>query len=295
VTSHATSVHPLGFRRLDPLPDPAALHDFYGEEYYEGLDGSARRGPDLSRLRADDHTASTEREWLEATLFEDIRHHLRELGHNSGRLLDAGCGTGDFLDSMRAAGWEVEGTELSNAATAQCRNRGLSVSSTDLQSQAGELESTFDVITMINFLEHVLDPVGDLGAVHRMLRPDGCVVVQVPNDFSLLQRVASEALGLEPWWIAVPDHLNYFDYESLEKTLDHVGFRQPVRSGSFPMELFLLLGSDYISDPASGAEAHAVRKNLELNIKPDSRRTLADAFAKGGLGRNCLVIARRQG
>lgn len=288
---HPTTVHELGFRRLEPLPDEASLREFYGDEYYEGLDQAPRRGPDLSRLQADDARAEVERGWLEATLYDDIRHYLADLGHATGSLLDVGCGTGDFLASMRAAGWDVQGTELSREATARCEARGLHVSRMELQTFRDHADP-FDVITMFNVLEHVPDPLGDLRAAHDLLRPGGCLVTQVPNDFSLIQQAAVEHTGLDPWWIAVPDHLNYFDYESLDNVLREVGFEPRVRTGSFPMELFLLLGQDYISDPAKGSVAHAQRCDLELSLRGPTRRALAEAFARGSIGRNCVVISQ---
>ncbi len=291
---YRTTLHPLGFRRLDPLPDPAVLQEFYGEEYYEGLNENPRRGADLTRLKGGGRAALLERNWLEATVYEDIRHHLGELGHSGGHLLDIGCGTGEFLESMRSAGWVVAGSELSNVAASECAHRDLLVEQADVQALSATRESEFDVITMLNVLEHVRDPIGDLEATHRLLRPEGCLVVQVPNDFSILQRVASEQLDANPWWIAVPDHLNYFDYESLERAVGHVGFEACHRSGSFPMELFLLLGSNYLADSSIGSTAHALRRDLELKIQPSTRREMASAFAAAGMGRNCLLIAKKR-
>lgn len=289
---HETVAHELGFRRLSPLPDEAALRDFYGDEYYDGLDDEPRRGPDIARLQAGGDAAETERGWLEATLYEDVRHYLGNLGHNDGLLLDVGCGTGDFLASMRSAGWEVEGTELSKAAASTCADVGLRVSRVELQQLSAPAD-TFDVITMFNVLEHVRDPIGDLQAAHALLRPGGCLVIQVPNDFSLLQQAGVEYQGMQPWWIAVPDHLNYFDYPSLHATLRHAGFEPRVTSGSFPMELFLLLGENYVEDPAAGSRAHAQRCDLELSLTGPTRRALAEALASASIGRNCLVISVR--
>ena len=294
---HRTTRHELGFRRLDPLPDAESLRAFYGDDYGE-LDSVSRREPDLTRLQATDNSGDRERLWLEQTLYTDVRHHLGELGHVDGTLLDVGCGTGDFLVSMREAGWAVSGTELSKDATRLCEDRGLQVTRSELQTYAAaairsEPQGNIDIVTLFNVLEHVVDPIGDLQAAHQLLRPGGCLVVQVPNDFSVIQLAAAEANGLDPWWVAVPDHLNYFDYESLEATLRHTGFTPVIRTGTFPMELFLLLGEDYISAPELGGTAHETRRKLEMALAPDTRRALANRFAAGSIGRNCIVLATR--
>src|SRR3712207_7662976 len=51
-------------------------------------------------------------------------------------------------------------------------------------------------------------------------------------------------LGVDPWWVAVPDHVNYFDVRSLCETCRQVGFEPVDVQADFPMELFLLMGID---------------------------------------------------
>lgn len=288
--THKTMVHELGFRRLHPLPTAEELRSFYGDEYYEELGGDERRGPELARLR-DAMTADGERDWLEQTLYTDVRAHLADLGIEGGRLLDVGCGTGDFLASMQTAGWDVSGTELSASAVLMCRERGLDVARTELRDLDAE-PGSFDVVTLFNVLEHVLDPVADLAHVTTLLRSGGIAIVQVPNDFSLLQDAATQHTGHDNWWIAVPDHLSYFDFDSLEHTARACGLEPVLRTCSFPMELFLLLGTDYLGDRDQGPTAHRQRQAVELSLDGATRRALAQSFAAGGMGRNCVVAAR---
>jgi hypothetical protein len=127
-----------------------------------------------------------------------------------------------------------------------------------------------------------------------LLAPRGTIAVVVPNDFTEAQSAAAAALGIErPWWVAIPDHINYFDFASLERLLTGEGFEIAARTCNFPMELFLLMGDDYVTDPQLGPACHARRKRLEAALPVELRRALYRGFASVGLGRNCVVVARR--
>jgi hypothetical protein len=60
----------------------------------------------------------------------------------------------------------------------------------------------------------------------------------------------------------------------------------------FPMELFLLMGLNYVEDPEVGATCHAYRVQAELSLPADVRRELFRTFAAGGIGRNLRVVMR---
>lgn len=117
----------------------------------------------------------------------------------------------------------------------------------------------------------------------------------VPNDFSPLQIAAQEGKGHAPWWIAPPHHLNYFDFDSLEALMRRIGLTPTERLTSFPMEAFLLMGDDYVSDPATGKACHRRRMNFDLAFEAAGigavRRRLYGALAAAGIGREATVIA----
>src|SRR2546426_1917527 len=100
-----------------------------------------------------------------------FRQRIQAIERRSGRrgkLLDVGCALGDFLLEAKAAGWDVEGVEISAFAAQRARERGLRVSTGRLE----ELDlpaASFDVITLYDSVEHLTDPVGTLVAVRRLL------------------------------------------------------------------------------------------------------------------------------
>ncbi len=116
----------------------------------------------------------------------------------------------------------------------------------------------------------------------------------VPNDYSPMQR-AARAGGLEPWWLAPPHHLNYFGFASLERLLARCGFAPVARRTSFPMEAFLLMGDDYVSQPPLGRALHAKRKAFDLALPQGDRRAFYAALAAAGFGREATVVAVKEG
>ncbi len=146
---------------------------------------------------------------------------LRELASMglAGRLLDVGSATGDFLAAARELGWEAHGIDLSPHAAAVARRRGLDVTVgtlADAQFQA----ASFDVVTMLDVLEHLVDPVAELREVHRVLRPGGLLCVETPNWGSVYRHI------LRRRWAALQPrlHLLYFDARTASRLLDRAGF-----------------------------------------------------------------------
>jgi SAM-dependent methyltransferase len=281
-----------GYRRLDPVPTSAEHDDFYQNRYYPLLRAGGR-APHLRRLTGAGPEAEGERSWLRETLYADIAHALRQ--HDAGaRVLDVGCGTGELVSVLGAEGFDAAGVEPSPEAAEVARERGLATFTGDLAAYAASRpDDAFDAIVAINVFEHVPDPVSLLGQLRDMLRDGGIACIQVPNDFSALQIAAQSKLGKPPWWIAIPDHVNYFDFDSLSALLRACGFQVLERQTDFPMELFLLMGLDYVDDPEVGNRCHGYRVALETALAPELRRRLYGALAEAGIGRNCRILARK--
>lgn len=287
-----------GYRRLDPLPTGGELAAFY-ESHYRDLLATDGRAPDLARLIAGGPEAELEREWQVATIHADVLAAL-EAGVADGaprRVLDIGCGTGDLLRTLASAGWDAIGTEpareIADVGRAQGSNIEAATAAEYLAAWRQAGAPPFGGVVLLNVLEHIPDPASLLLTLAPALAPGGRLVVRVPNDFSPLQEAALRMLGGEPWWVAVPDHVNYFDHASIGTLLERTGFQVVQHSADFPMELFLLMGDDYRTDPAVGREVHGRRRRAELAMEPGIRRALGEAWAAAGIGRNALVAARR--
>jgi 2-polyprenyl-3-methyl-5-hydroxy-6-metoxy-1,4-benzoquinol methylase len=94
-----------------------------------------------------------------------------------GRLLDVGCGSGEFLLQARERGWSVAGVEVSTRGVAVAQRRGLSVHP-DVAALPGD---HFDAVTLWNVVDFFSHPVEQLRQIHRVLAPGGLVFVRTPN------------------------------------------------------------------------------------------------------------------
>jgi SAM-dependent methyltransferase len=285
-----------GFRRLDPVPTADELDAFYASSYMELIEAGGR-APEIRRMLEGGASREAELAWIRATLYADVEEAVRGPARTRTRLLDVGCGTGDFVAHALDAGWDARGIEPSRLASEKAQARGLEVFRGTLADAVAAHEGPrFAAITMLNVLEHVPDPITYVRQCCALLAPGGALAVVVPNDFTTVQEAAREAIGTEQrWWIADPDHINYFDFASLERLLTGEGLEVVERTCNFPMELFLLLGEDYVSHPERGPLCHERRKRFEASISTATRRSLYRSFAGAGLGRNCVLVARSRG
>jgi len=101
-----------------------------------------------------------------------------------GKILDIGAGSGSFLASMKALGWDPYGVDIFSEAVERAKSLGVKMFQGEVQ-EASFPERFFDVITLRAVLEHVHHPVETLQEVHRILKDKGIVYVVVPNVASL--------------------------------------------------------------------------------------------------------------
>lgn len=135
-----------------------------------------------------------------------------------GRLLDVGCGSGDFLLKMKELGWEVYGVEPGQEGARVGQQRGLDIFPGTLE-QARFPDSHFDFIRFEHVLEHVPDPVATLREAKRILRPGGQIRLMVPNWNSWPAR------WFKSYWyhLDTPRHLFWFGPDTLAFTAAQAG------------------------------------------------------------------------
>lgn len=285
-----------GFKHLDPIPSEEEMDDFYKNKYFTLIEKS-ERAPEIKRLTQNNSSAKAERTWLEKTLYSDVNFHLCNHISKQPRLIcDIGCGTGDFLQYMTAHGWAGIGVEPNKKDSESSSVSGLKIFHLTLEefiTSKPEYHKKFDVITLMNVLEHVPNPKKILEMVKILLNPqEGVICIRVPNDFNVLQKFAQKTITLDAWWVAIPDHINYFSKDSLSRLLFSVGFKMISETTDFPMEQFLLMGENYINNPCIGEMCHNKRKSFEMSISDEVRRGIYDSYARLGIGRTCLVFGK---
>ncbi|MFC1658629.1 methyltransferase domain-containing protein [Candidatus Omnitrophota bacterium] len=138
----------------------------------------------------------------------------------NGRLLDIGCANGFFLDEARRRGWAISGVEFSKWAVDYAKEKlNLNVLRGSLE-EAAFPGCSFDVIVMLDVLEHLTDPKSTLLEVRRVLKNDGILYISTPNILSAMSRILRAK-----WWGINKFHLFYFSKTTFEKMLDACGFR----------------------------------------------------------------------
>ena len=263
-----------GFCHVHPYPDAAYLADFY------------------SRY---------EMSFPQANLAETARLLARNIPRST-TIVDIGCGDGGFLKEMHALEFEnLVGLDQSpgiERAKQLGFGRFFRSSVGEFLGDGGAARGVAaDAIVMVNVLEHVAEPLALLRRIHAVLPANGYLCVTVPNDFSPLQRAFLKAKGHRPWFVVLPDHLNYFTFDTLRHALRSTGFGIIDQSALYPLELFLLQDLDYIKNPELGPVAHQRRVMFEENMKAAGMTDALDDFyrtlASGGYGRDVMVVAKK--
>ena len=128
---------------------------------------------------------------------------------SSGRLLDIGAGSGILVEKANEKGFQAEGVEPSTWLSDQAKKLGLTIHNTTLPIDG--FESSFDVVTLIDVIEHVSNPVEVLTQVYDILAEDGVGILVTPDASSLMARL----LGWK-WWHYRVAHIGYFNLSNLK-------------------------------------------------------------------------------
>ncbi|PRZ26233.1 class I SAM-dependent methyltransferase [Flavobacterium granuli] len=179
------------------------------------------------------------------SLFEKAYHFVKRIALQNklnlinsqqpakGRILDIGAGTGDFLSVAKNDGWETVGVEPSEKAKSIAKNKGVS-----FVEETAELENnSFDVISMWHVLEHVPDLDNQIKELKRLLKPEGTLIIAVPNFKSF------DAKYYGAFWAAydVPIHFWHFSKMAIKTLFEKEGMllkkTLPMKFDSFYVSL----------------------------------------------------------
>lgn len=138
-----------------------------------------------------------------------------------GKLLDVGCGSGEYLFVIQQLGWDVYGIELSEKAASYARDKGLKVITGAIIENGHYPSEYFDIVRFNHALEHFPDPVSTLKESHRILKNNGLLLITAPN----VNSIERDIWGKYCWQLQMPEHLFHFSENSLKKLLDKTGFR----------------------------------------------------------------------
>ncbi len=274
-----------GFKHIIPIPTLEELDKLYKDKFYS---------TEKPRYFKD---VEEDLEWWNLTYCN--YYHLFEKYCQKGnrRLLEIGSGPGYFLKCGKELGWDVLGFEPSKQATEYSQKSGIEIVNDFFNDSSAGKHGKFDVVYMNTVVEHLPDPIALIKCAKSVLQSEGIICIIAPNDYNPLQSILRENLGYEPWWVAPPQHINYFDFESIKRLLKRLGFEIMESTATFPMEFFLLSGDSYVGNDELGRKCHFKRKTFEENMYKYGKEYLKLIYrflADNGIGREFMVVGRQK-
>lgn len=288
-----------GFYEVREKPTPAELSDYYARRYYqENLTTYQPAYPPEELEHIDGRLRLCH--WLVTQLRQTSAPAQALTSHAPGSFLDVGCGEGWALAYFQRQGWQVQGVDFSSFSlekfNPELRER---LRTGDLYAELQRLADDgqrFDVLWVDNVLEHVLEPADLLRRCRALVKPDGLLMVDVPNDFSSVQQHALDCGYIDrPFWVVLPDHLSYFNQTGLRNLAEATGWRVAKVIGDHPIELNLLNpATNYVMRRETGPTAHRIRLEQDNFLLRTAPLPAVAAYYEGlagvGLGRSIIAF-----
>lgn len=266
------------FVYLNPRPNPETISQFYQNDEYQPFLSTQANFSFFERLYTLIRTFTNKNKLRKILEFKQC-----------GRILDIGCGTGEFLNGMKMNGWETFGVEKDRSAVKFAK------SAYKLNVKAGELveadfeKKGFDVITLWHVLEHVYFPVDEFNLIKELLKDDGILLIALPN-------ISSPDAGFyKNNWIALdtPRHLTHFTEKNIVDLCGRTGF-QVVRTGQLIQDAFFncLMSEKIIVDKNKKSEVFFLIfafRALYISLKTIY---LSSRFSKRHFGSSTLYLIK---
>lgn len=151
---------------------------------------------------------------------------MASLADKNQKILDLGCGTGNFIELLKQKNASVEGVDISTKATKIAKKKGLKIKTADLHKTFPYSKNNFDTITAGEIIEHIYDTDFFLREIKRILKPNGFLILSTPNIATFGRRLML-LFGINPIIETSLEHsaghIRYFTKKSLEQLLNKHG------------------------------------------------------------------------
>jgi len=188
---------------------------------------------DDSYWDSSEHLRVYEKDIVQEDFKIEFRNRLKAINQlkPKGKILDIGCGIGNFLNVARKDGWEVYGIEISKLAADYARDKfGLNVCEGTVEN-CNLKDSSVDVITMWDVIEHIQNPLDALVAVRAKLKNGGLLVIKTPDEKSLfkfisiiLYKLSKRKISFLLKYVYYMPHYFYYNKKTIQKMLGKFGF-----------------------------------------------------------------------
>ncbi|KAF3978467.1 MAG: class I SAM-dependent methyltransferase [Methylococcales symbiont of Iophon sp. n. MRB-2018] len=274
------------YYEVENKPSSEELQEYYSKKYYQEGAGSYEISYDNDEKIYFLNKIEQKHQVVKSMLKKEI-----------GKLLDIGSGEGFSLKYFDELGWDCTGLDFSDYGISQQnpRQKKLLIAG-DISNNIQTIISKgkkFDLIWLDNVLEHVINPFQLLLDIHKILDKNGVLVIDVPNDFSIIQNYLLKNKHIDrEFWVCPPDHLSYFSKEGLSNITKATGWDIKKTISDHPIDMDLLNpNSNYVINPKTGKGAHKKRIEFESllhSISIDKTNRFYEAMADLGIGRNIV-------
>jgi 2-polyprenyl-3-methyl-5-hydroxy-6-metoxy-1,4-benzoquinol methylase len=274
-----------GFYQYNPLPSDEELRAYYEKKYFQEGRGSyeiAYTDEEIRYFR------------LKATLINLMARQL--VGKTEGKkLIDIGCGEGWVMDEFHRSGCSVFGLDFSRHGMEKFHPHLLPFLEQgnlyDLLKRKVERAETYDYLLCANVIEHVKDPLRLLQEIKGLMHSGSLLMIIAPNDFSPLHKHLLEEKKISrQFWLCYPDHLSYFNKDSMSNLLTDFDFNIRSIVADNPIDLNLLNeNSNYVEDTSKGKSTHFYRvrsDNFLGSIDISKLLEIYKIFGSMGIGRD---------
>ena len=282
-----------GYYEIKNKPDNDELEKYYADKYYQNEMASHKK-----------EYSATELSYIENKIAQKYLLIKDKIdGSKNPKLLDVGCGEGFTLKFFKSKGWNITGLDYSvhgiETQNPDCINEFISGDIYQSLNKIKEHGEKFDLIWLDNVLEHVVNPKDLVNTCYSLGQKGSLMIIEVPNDFSVVQRILKEEEHVDKdYWIALPDHLSYFNLEGLRNLVQDCGWVHYDSIADFPIEFNLFNPeTNYVNDKTKGKLAHFQRLKVENIMNDISLEKTVDIYrilAEMGLGRQIASVFIRE-
>ncbi|WP_332650951.1 class I SAM-dependent methyltransferase [Lysinibacillus sp. 54212] len=282
----------FGYYEIAKRPTQEELNEYYTKTYYQDNKGSYSHEYTIEEKKYfNNHLEQKE------IIIRKFFDSKKNVSFSELSMLDIGAGEGYCLNYFSNLGLDVTGIDFSTHGCEihnpqQLENLLVGDTMDVIDNLAIESKS-YNIVTMNNVLEHVIDPGKLLEKLRKIMNENSLLIIEVPNDFSELQQYLLKTNKIDTeFWIAIPDHLSYFNKEGLVNLCNEFGFKEYQLYSDYPIDLNLLIdSSNYIKNAAIGKDIHRKRVEIENYLHSKSPAKLLEIYkilAEMGLGRQIV-------
>lgn len=156
-----------------------------------------------------------------------------DFGASKLKILDLGCGDGRISGELVRKGHEVWGVDIFPNGVEDAKKKGINAIEADIEAKLPFQDSIFDLVLVLDTLEHLYDEEGTLKEIFRVLKEDGKMIISYPNQFDLRNRLNmllgggiihwshNKYADVRAWKYG---HIRFLLYRELEELLGACGF-----------------------------------------------------------------------